>query len=203
MSQSSVELFTVVTDTPTYWRITALDRFDGNIWSSLSNYRPAGTRLPALSPDASRGGSARSTQEFEISGLASIWLPAAYRPEQVEATVVPVLAQLIARHAHHFTSRSAITAPAVLAGARGPGRVQPVVVTRHDQPVAGRDHLEWLPPRRETTAAGQLAPLDHGDAIAGKRRRISTGVGGKGREDVPPGGVPINVPEHAFLQHAS
>ncbi len=56
VSQSSVELFTVATDTPTYWRITSLDRFDGNIWSSLSNYRPAGTRLPALGPDASRGG---------------------------------------------------------------------------------------------------------------------------------------------------
>jgi transglutaminase-like putative cysteine protease len=86
VSQSSVELFTVATDTPTYWRITSLDRFDGNIWSSLSNYRPAGTRLPAVGPDASRGGSARSTQEFEISGLSSIWLPAAYRPERLNAS---------------------------------------------------------------------------------------------------------------------
>lgn len=43
-------------------------------------------------------------------------LPAAYRPEQVEAAAVPVLAHLITRHAHHFTSRGAITAPAVLAG---------------------------------------------------------------------------------------
>ena len=47
MSQSSVELFTVATELPTYWRITSLDRFDGNIWSSLSNYRPAGTRSPS------------------------------------------------------------------------------------------------------------------------------------------------------------
>jgi transglutaminase-like putative cysteine protease len=86
VSQSSVELFTVVTDTPTYWRITSLDRFDGNIWSSLSNYRPAGTRLPVIGPDASRGGSAKSTQEFEISGLASIWLPAAYRPERLNTS---------------------------------------------------------------------------------------------------------------------
>ena len=86
VSQSSVELFTVATDTPTYWRITSLDRFDGNIWSSLSNYRPAGTRLPALGPDASRGGAARSTQQFEISGLSSIWLPAAYRPERLNAS---------------------------------------------------------------------------------------------------------------------
>ena len=86
VSQSSVELFTVATDTPTYWRITSLDRFDGNIWSSLSNYRPAGTRLPALGADASRGGMARSTQEFEIAGLSSIWLPAAFRPERLNAS---------------------------------------------------------------------------------------------------------------------
>jgi transglutaminase-like putative cysteine protease len=86
VSQSNVELFTVVTDTPTYWRITSLDRFDGSIWSSLSNYRPAGAKLPALAPDASRGGATRSTQEFEISGLASIWLPAAYRPERLSPT---------------------------------------------------------------------------------------------------------------------
>ena len=83
VAQSSVELFTVTTDTPTYWRITSLERFDGTIWSSLSNYRPAGARLPTLGPDASRGGVAKSTQHFEISGLSSIWLPAAYRPERL------------------------------------------------------------------------------------------------------------------------
>ena len=83
VGQSAVELFTVTTDTPTYWRITSLDRFDGTIWSSLSNYRPAGNRLPAIGPDAARGGTARSVQEFEISGLSSIWLPAAYRPERL------------------------------------------------------------------------------------------------------------------------
>jgi len=86
VGQSSVELFTVATETPTYWRITSLDRFDGTIWSSLSNYRPAGTRLPVLGPDANKGGAARSTQEFVISGLSSIWLPAAYRPERLSAS---------------------------------------------------------------------------------------------------------------------
>ena len=83
VGQSGVELFTVVTDTPTYWRITSLDRFDGEIWSSLSNYRPVGNRLPGLGPDASRGEAERSRQEFAISGLSSIWLPAAYRPERL------------------------------------------------------------------------------------------------------------------------
>jgi transglutaminase-like putative cysteine protease len=80
VGQSSVELFTVRSDTPTYWRITSLDRFDGQIWSSLSNYRPAGNRLPGVPPDARRAETAVSRQEFEIAGLSSIWLPAAYRP---------------------------------------------------------------------------------------------------------------------------
>ncbi|MDX3087014.1 MULTISPECIES: DNA sulfur modification protein DndB [Streptomyces] len=43
-------------------------------------------------------------------------LPAGSRAEQVEAVVVPVLGQLIARYGRHFAARSAITAPAVLAG---------------------------------------------------------------------------------------
>jgi transglutaminase-like putative cysteine protease len=83
IGQSDVELFTVATDTPSYWRITALDRFDGSIWSSLSNYRPAGTRLPTLAPDASRADTATSRQEFVIGALSSIWLPAAFRPQKL------------------------------------------------------------------------------------------------------------------------
>ncbi|KKD09953.1 DNA-sulfur modification-associated family protein [Streptomyces sp. WM6386] len=43
-------------------------------------------------------------------------LPAGTRPEQVEAAVVPLLAQLISERAAHFVNRSALTAPAVLAG---------------------------------------------------------------------------------------
>ncbi|MFD8805069.1 hypothetical protein [Streptomyces sp. NPDC059597] len=43
-------------------------------------------------------------------------LPTGYGSEQVESAVVPVLGQVIARHARDFTGRSAITAPAVLAG---------------------------------------------------------------------------------------
>jgi transglutaminase-like putative cysteine protease len=83
VGQSTQELFTVGTDTPTYWRITALDRFDGSIWSSLSNYRPAGSRLPGAGPGDTRGDATRSRQEFVIGALSSIWLPAAFRPERL------------------------------------------------------------------------------------------------------------------------
>ncbi|WP_406423290.1 hypothetical protein OH809_06500 [Streptomyces sp. NBC_00873] len=43
-------------------------------------------------------------------------LPAGTNAEQVEGSVVPTLARLISDHFPHFASRSAITAPAVLAG---------------------------------------------------------------------------------------
>ncbi|MFF1679792.1 DNA sulfur modification protein DndB [Streptomyces sp. NPDC058256] len=43
-------------------------------------------------------------------------LPDGVRPEQVEAVVVPLLARLISDHFPHFADRSALTAPAVLAG---------------------------------------------------------------------------------------
>ncbi|MFJ6465414.1 DNA sulfur modification protein DndB [Streptomyces sp. NPDC091387] len=43
-------------------------------------------------------------------------LPAAATADQVEQYVVPALARLIAEHAQHFLSRSALTAPAALAG---------------------------------------------------------------------------------------
>lgn len=43
-------------------------------------------------------------------------LPAGTNAEQVEGSVVPLLARLLSDHFPHFASRSAITAPAVLAG---------------------------------------------------------------------------------------
>lgn len=85
VTQSDTELFTVASDDPRYWRITALDRFDGTIWSSLSNYRPAGSKLPEPSADQSQGASTTSRQDFVIEALSSIWLPAAYRPERLSA----------------------------------------------------------------------------------------------------------------------
>ncbi|MFF0461901.1 DNA sulfur modification protein DndB [Streptomyces mexicanus] len=58
-----------------------------------------------------RGGLARSAESVHEDEL-----PAGTRPEQVEATVVPALARLVAERFPDFASRSAITAPAVLAG---------------------------------------------------------------------------------------
>lgn len=79
--QSNVEVFTVASDRPVYWRLTSLDNFDGNVWSSNDAYQPvAGSSLPATPTSAP---SAPLVQDFHLSNLASAWLPAAYQPVEL------------------------------------------------------------------------------------------------------------------------
>ena len=82
VDQSDNELFTVQANAPDYWRITALDRFDGKIWSSVGTYKPAGGPLPT--GVRSRAPSDAITQRYTIAGLSSIWLPAAFRPARLD-----------------------------------------------------------------------------------------------------------------------
>ena len=79
-SQSEVEVFTVKSPQPEYWRLTALDMFDGRIWSSARTYRDASGRLGGgLDPDYTT----QLEQQFRISGLDSLWYPAAYAPTRI------------------------------------------------------------------------------------------------------------------------
>jgi transglutaminase-like putative cysteine protease len=82
VEHSGVEVFTVEADGSAYWRLTSLDTFDGNIWSSNESYRPADGPLPRDVP--SRAAADQLLQKYEVSGLASIWLPAAYEPVRLE-----------------------------------------------------------------------------------------------------------------------
>jgi transglutaminase-like putative cysteine protease len=82
VDQSDTEAFTVRTTRPAYWRLTSLDRFDGQIWSSGGSFRPAGDILP--SAVARQGGDREITQSIRIRALAAIWVPVAY-----EATSLP------------------------------------------------------------------------------------------------------------------
>jgi transglutaminase-like putative cysteine protease len=83
VDQSTAELFVVETPNalPSYWRLTALDRFDGRIWSSENRYEGAGGKLPEGEP--SRAAEQTLRQEFKIGALSTIWLPAAFRPERL------------------------------------------------------------------------------------------------------------------------
>jgi transglutaminase-like putative cysteine protease len=74
------ELFTVKAAQPSYWRLTALDHFDGNVWSADQRYRPAGGYLAPTQPP-------RSTplaQRVKIASLSEAWLPAAYQAKRVD-----------------------------------------------------------------------------------------------------------------------
>jgi transglutaminase-like putative cysteine protease len=75
VARSDVVAFTVETPLRAYWRLTSLNVFDGDIWSSHGSYKD-------VDPDESfknREGVV-STQRFSIADLKSIWLPVAYRP---------------------------------------------------------------------------------------------------------------------------
>ncbi len=83
VDQESVEAFRVEAANPAYWRLTALDAFDGQIWSSSGSYVDAQGRLPDA-PDPAPGAT-RLTQRFRIQALAQIWLPAAFEPLAVDS----------------------------------------------------------------------------------------------------------------------
>jgi transglutaminase-like putative cysteine protease len=80
---ADVELFTVASATRTYWRLTSLDSFDGAIWSANQSYRSAGTELPSSAAAAPPGVAPGVKQAYNISNLASVWAPAAYRPSRL------------------------------------------------------------------------------------------------------------------------
>lgn len=88
VDQRDIELFTVKADQPSYWRLTSLDQFDGQIWSSNSTYRDVRGTIDTdeiLQPSLD---TVELEQEFSITGLASIWLPAAFRPERARGVDV-------------------------------------------------------------------------------------------------------------------
>lgn len=91
--RSDVELFRVASPRALYWRLMALDRFDGQVWSVTSEARDAAA--------AFRGVSERHAvaQQFSITGLDGQWVPAAFTPVDTtmgNARIIPDSATLIA-----------------------------------------------------------------------------------------------------------
>jgi hypothetical protein len=52
VEQSNQTVFTVETDTPSYWRLTSLPVFDGQVWASSDRFGKADGDLPSEPPDA-------------------------------------------------------------------------------------------------------------------------------------------------------
>lgn len=85
VDQAGIEVFQVKSPVRSYWRLTALEGFDGRIWSSNRKYRRADGTLRSNA----NVGSAQTDivgQRFAISNLDSIWLPAAFRPVAIDGT---------------------------------------------------------------------------------------------------------------------
>lgn len=85
VDQAPVEVFTVQADEPAYWRTTALDNFNGNVWGGEWKYQPVTGELDVLPPPVPQ---VTNIQTFTISGLADFWLPAAYLPVRIDQGAV-------------------------------------------------------------------------------------------------------------------
>jgi transglutaminase-like putative cysteine protease len=81
---NDVEVFTVQSDGGgSYWRTTALDEFNGEIWGSSYQTDEADGNLPQAVQSAAD--TQTMTQEVSMQALAEIWLPAAYNPVAIDA----------------------------------------------------------------------------------------------------------------------
>ena len=83
VQESETEVFTVRSDRRAYWRLTALDAFDGRVWKSSRRFSRVSGDLPAQT--ASHAATTVVQQQFDIGGLSQIWLPAAYEPRELDA----------------------------------------------------------------------------------------------------------------------
>ncbi|MEM9712475.1 MAG: DUF3488 and transglutaminase-like domain-containing protein, partial [Actinomycetota bacterium] len=81
VDQAPIEVFTVQADEPAYWRTTALDNFNGDVWGGEWTYQPVAGELEVLPPPVPQ---VTNIQTFTISGLADFWLPAAYLPVRID-----------------------------------------------------------------------------------------------------------------------
>lgn len=84
VDQSNREVFRVRSSEPAYWRLTSLDSFDGEIWSSSGEFKTAGEELPTSAPTDQAFRPVR--QEVTIEALAAIWAPTAFEAVSVTET---------------------------------------------------------------------------------------------------------------------
>ena len=88
VNQSDAVMFQVRSDERSYWRLTALDRFDGRVWTSRADYAGRPTQLPSLF----RSGTSvqESVQQFRIEQLGAVWLPAAFEPRALVSATTEI-----------------------------------------------------------------------------------------------------------------
>ncbi len=90
-----VEVFTVRSKEPLYWRLAGLDQFNGNQWTFADTQSPASEGLPTAAP-----GSTTVRQEYNVTGLSGFLVPAGFTPVKTSlggAVVAPRTLTIVAR----------------------------------------------------------------------------------------------------------
>jgi transglutaminase-like putative cysteine protease len=131
--RSNIELFRVDSPVALYWRLIALDRFDGTTWSLASEAKGAAEVFGNDTPDDA------VRQNFTISSLADQWLPAAFEPVYTtvgNARAIPESSTLIAP-----TSVSGLSYQ-VRSIVEQPPTARQIARTDRPLPAARRDDLE-------------------------------------------------------------
>jgi transglutaminase-like putative cysteine protease len=82
VDQSDAPVFTVRSPEKAYWRLTALDEFDGSIWKSGGSYGDANGDLNADLPAGVLLNPLE--QHYAIDRLNALWLPAAFQPVHID-----------------------------------------------------------------------------------------------------------------------
>ncbi|MYH71555.1 MAG: transglutaminase domain-containing protein [Acidimicrobiia bacterium] len=86
VSQGETVMFRVRAEERSYWRLTSLDKFDGQVWTSRADYAARPTQLPSLFQSGSSV--QESVQQYSIEQLGAVWLPAAFEPRSLVANTV-------------------------------------------------------------------------------------------------------------------
>ena len=88
VNQAETVMFRVRADERSFWRLTALDQFDGRVWTSRADYAESPSQLPSLFQSGTSV--EQSFQEFRIEQLAAVWLPAAFEPRYLDSATTDI-----------------------------------------------------------------------------------------------------------------
>lgn len=88
VSQAETVMFRVRAEDRSYWRLTSLDRFDGQVWTSRADYAARPTQLPSLFQSGSSV--QESVQQYSIERLGALWLPAAFEPRSLASDTIDI-----------------------------------------------------------------------------------------------------------------
>ena len=88
VNQADTAMFQVRAEERSYWRLTSLDQFDGQVWTSRAEYAARPTQLPSLFQSGSSV--QESVQQFTIEQFGAVWLPAAFEPRSLVSSTIDI-----------------------------------------------------------------------------------------------------------------